>query len=180
MNNKIHAAALFKLLICLTVFLFCSCEDNEKCECKFSNLDEYIQIKNSWIEPESYSFDYDFSFGDSVVLDTISVVCGESPQIDFGSSADELFWNDYFKDYFCEDDIRFYSITDVFDFFYKRWLKVSNEDHKDMNIIFSVEYKKDKRGCSYPYKLIERMENVAYPDLVGFGGVYITLLNFKD
>jgi len=174
MKNKICY-----LLYLFIVLLFTACIEEESPSCKFDGYDAFLECKKAWVENSSYSFKYQFCFGDSTVMNFFSVFATENPYIDYGDALQHLEWNDYYKDRFCSGNICFYKISDIFDFFDRRWKKVASELNTDHIILFKVEYETAKNGLKYPVKLYEYNQLINSSDSSGYGGVRINVAELE-
>lgn len=161
--KKIHYCFIF------LIFIFISCETSPfKVQTEFEDYDKFCTNMKNWIEPKNYSFTYNYSFGDSVVLAPITVTISDGvATVDYGENVQTELENYTFK-----------SIIEIYEYFDKRY-KYESENNTNYEINYSVKYESTGKYGTYPKLLDENMVDVEHYDGNGFGGTYIKISDFK-
>lgn len=158
----------------MVLFLLAGCsEEDENGKLVFKDRDDFLKAKAAWTEPDSYSFKYQFCFGDSVYLSPFSVeVCNGTGTVDFGECKTEMSENNNFESFF--GDIVFESISEIYSYVDKYYEKQKENYIDDYDITFSVKYASAEiNGCLYPKELKETRFPVKDPEVNGYGGLNI-------
>ncbi|WP_407428863.1 hypothetical protein [Treponema sp.] len=143
----------------------------------FSDYETFTTNRSAWTEPDSYKFNYDFRFGDSVVILGISVQVENGTAIfDYGNETEESI--EELKS-FSWGNIAFENISQMYDYLENRYKQKLANGNTDYRIEYSVTYKSDENYGNYPVIISENMTDIKHPDIVGYGGVYIKLNSFS-
>ena len=167
---KKSVSVLLTMLSAALVFFLTSCtEETNEPYTEFKDYKTFSVNRAAWVEPDEYSFTYDFRL-DRVSYQkpvTVTVKDGEATY-----STEDSRDLEYLQ--------TFSSITDVYDYFEKHWQVIKNEENKDLGISFSVKYLKTV-GLTYPSILNEDIKwcgNCDAPIGADSGGVNITITDF--
>lgn len=160
------------------VFFLASCTEESSTDLRvgtfFADYATFSESRAAWVEPESYSFVYRFSYGDSSVYYPISVTVkdGEST-VDLGENHEEHIENNSFL-----GNTVFENMTQIYDYFEDWYQKRLKDENDSYNVTFSAQYGTNG-GMTYPTALDERRTKVRgreYDD--GYGGLYIRVTDF--
>ena len=126
---------------------------------------DFISHKNSWEEPQNYTFRYSYSVGDSYVgAEFVTVVT---------DGKGECTPNQYYRSSY--DGIKLNTISQMYDYFNNVWDTTSEPDDTNYYLSYKVAFK-EKAGVSYPERL---SQSIGKYGACGYGGQRFGIRNFS-
>ncbi len=149
-------------ICCLLVSgaLFLSCEvETVRCYGNVFTYEDFLEYKNNWVEPQNYTFYYQYSMGDSgIFVDCVSIITD-------GNAVSTPDYRYYEKDY-SYGDIRFNTIAQLYDYFDKLWKETPEPTKKNHYLSYDGSFK-EKDGVVYPETLSQTW---GIHNMYGYGG----------
>lgn len=169
---------IFGLVFPFFLIFILSCKENsdDSPSVKKTSYEIFSEHKEAWAEPENYSFQYEYGYGDSERGAEFVTIVTDGKGI---CTANELAgggtWSEDEEDFSIPH--AFKSISALYDYFEQVMLK-NSEGTKGSYFVAYSNYYKTENGITYP-EWLDQVIGSTVPDTCGYGGEFFHITKFS-